>query len=247
MYNFSAVVEYDGTNFKGFQSQPGKVRTVQAELERAITTAAGELKDFTYAGRTDAGVHAKHQVISFKISNCPDLYKLKWKINCLLPEDITVKDICKQEADFNARRDAVYRQYSYFAVNSNCQSVFLKKYSIMIYGKLDFDLMKQACAKFEGIKDYKAFSSDNLNTVSTLRQVHSLKMKRYGRDLIVFKISASSFLYNMVRIIVGTILEVGTGKKDISDIDRAFKTGSRKDAGKIAPAKGLFLTNVVYR
>lgn len=257
MYNYAASVEYDGTDFKGFQLQQGNIRTVQGELQKAILKITGSLKDFTYAGRTDAGVHAKHQVISFITDNVLDLYKFKWNLNCILPEDITVKGIKNVDLKFNARKDAILREYSYFVVNNNCQSVFLKKYSIMIYGKIDVNMMKTAAEKFVGVRDFAAFynhdyTDRNINetdkncSLYTTRSVYSLKIKKFGSDLIIFKIAANAFLYNMVRIIVGTLIEIGRGQREPGSIDRAFKTGNREDAGKIVPPKGLILTNVVY-
>ena len=248
MSNYSAVVEYDGTSFKGFQAQPGNVRTVQGEILQALSVvlSGAQFRDFGYAGRTDSGVHAKHQVINFKTGKELDLYRFKWKLNCVLPHDIVIKEISKVREDFDSRKDARLRQYSYYLVNNNYQGVFLKRYSMLLAGNLDVELMRQAAEKFLGLKDFASFCSNSIDGAFTVREIYSFNIRKYSGGLIVFKISANAYLYNMVRIIAGTVIEIGRGKRSIGSIDEAFKGRKRTLAGKIAPAKGLFLTNVVY-
>jgi pseudouridylate synthase I len=248
MNNYSAVVEYDGTYYKGFQAQPGNVRTIQGELLKALSTVlpGKEVHEFSYAGRTDAGVHAKHQVINFKTDKELDLYRFKWKLNCVLPDDIVIKEISKVREEFDSRRDAILRQYGYYLVNSHYQSAFLKRYSMLVTGELDLELMRKAAQKFVGVKDFASFCNDNFNCAFTVREIYSFNIRKYSGGLVVFKISANAYLYNMVRIIVGTVIEIGRGKRSIGSIDEAFKGLKRTYAGKIVPAKGLFLTNVIY-
>jgi tRNA pseudouridine38-40 synthase len=248
MSNYSAVVEYDGTSYKGFQAQPGDVMTVQGELLKALSVvlSGAQIMDFGYAGRTDSGVHAKHQVINFRTGKELDLYRFKWKLNCVLPDDIVVKDINRVREDFDSRKDAVLRQYSYYLVNNNYQGVFLKRYSMLLTGNLDIELMRQAAEKFLGVKDFASFCNNNLGSAFTVREIYSFNIRKYSGGLVVFKISANAYLYNMVRIIVGTVIEIGIGKRSIGSIDEAFKGRKRTYAGKIVPAKGLFLTNVIY-
>jgi len=246
MNNYAAVVEYDGTNYKGFQAQPGEVRTIQCELVKVLKVLLGDFKGFSYAGRTDAGVHAKHQVINFKTEKELNLYKFKWQANCLLPGDIVIKEMRAVAEIFDSRRSATLREYSYYVSNNNFHSAFLKNYSLLITKKLDIGLMRKAADKFIGTKDYKSFCNDNLGTSLTVRSVYSFKVRNFPDGLLVFKIAASSFLYNMVRIIVGTVLEVGSGDRDLESIDGALEARDRKLAGKIVPAKGLFLTKVLY-
>lgn len=246
MHTYSAVIEYDGTGFRGFQQQPSNVRTVQQEICRALDIIAPGFSGFSYAGRTDAGVHARNQVIGFKCKNALDIYRFAWKFNCLLPEDISVKSVQAQSSGFDARKDAKLRRYSYYIVNSSCQSVFLKKYSIMITRKLDVQAMKRAAEKFAGIKDFSAFCNDNLKTGHNVRQVYDCRIKMYAENLIIIDICANAFLYNMVRIIAGTLIEIGKGQRDAASIEAAFVSKDRKDAGRIAPAKGLFLSGVIY-
>ena len=248
MSNYSAIVEYDGTSYKGFQAQPGKVSTVQGELLKAlnIVLSGAQILEFGYAGRTDSGVHAKHQVINFKTCKELDLYRFKWKLNCVLPDDIVIKELNIAAEDFDSRKDAALRQYSYYLVNNNYQSAFLKRYSMLLTGGLDVELMRKAAEKFCGVKDFASFCNNNSNGTFTVREVYSFNIRKYSGGLVVFKISANAYLYNMVRIIVGTVIEIGTGKRSIESIDKAFEARKRTYAGKIVPAKGLFLTNVVY-
>jgi len=246
MNNYAAVIEYDGTNYKGFQTQPGEIRTIQCELVKVLKILVGDFKSFSYAGRTDAGVHAKHQVINFKTEKELNLYKFKWQVNCLLPPDIVIKEMKSVVEIFDSRRSAILREYSYYVSNNNFHSAFLKNYSLLITKKLDVGLMRKAADKFIGTRDYRSFCNDNFGTSFTVRSVYSFKIGNFPDGLLVFKIAASSFLYNMVRIIIGTVLEVGRGDRSLESIDAALEARDRKFAGKIVSAKGLFLTKVLY-
>jgi len=241
-----AVLEYDGTNYSGFQIQPGGVNTIQGELVPVLSRVLNEKIDIQYAGRTDAGVHARYQVINFKTKKEPDIYRILWSINGLLPDDIVIKRIERVNPFFDARRDANLREYSYFVVNKGYQSVFLKKYSILITRKLNIKLMKKAARMFSGAKDFASFCNVECLNVNTVRRIYRFTVERTSDDLVIFKIAANSFLYNMARVIVGTVLEVGSGQRVISSISEALKNRDRKFAGGIVPAKGLFLTKVEY-
>jgi len=244
--NYMAVLEYDGTNYSGFQIQPGGVNTIQGELVPVLSKILNEKIDIQYAGRTDAGVHAKYQVINFKTSKELDIYRLLWSTNSLLPDDIVIKKIEKVSPSFDARRDAGLREYSYFVVNKGYQSVFLKKYSILITRKLDIRSMKKAARMFLGVKDFASFCNVECLNGNTIRKVYRFTIEKTRDDLVIFRIAANSFLYNMTRVIVGTVLEVGSGQREISSISEALKKRDRKFAGEIVPAKGLFLTRVEY-
>ncbi|MCE5329333.1 tRNA pseudouridine(38-40) synthase TruA [bacterium] len=251
MTNYKAVIEYDGTGFSGFQIQPEGLRTIQGEIVKALSHILNKETGISYAGRTDSGVHATNQVISFKCDDNLDLYKFKWSLNCLLPEDISVRSVERVSDTFNSRRDAIWREYSYFLVNDNYQSVFLKRYSILVCKKLDFDLMAKSCKVFIGKKDFTSFCSPNDDKENKIREVFDFDIFKnnsfYGNEVIIFKIKANSFLYNMVRIIVGTLIEIGKGIRNISTIEDAFKHNDRNLAGKIVEPKGLFLTGVGYK
>jgi len=250
MNNYKAVIEYDGTYFCGFQVQPKGLRTVQGEIEKALGKVFNERTRICYAGRTDAGVHAVNQVISFKSKEELDLYRFKWSLNSIIPEDVCVKDIEKAAENFDARRSALWREYKYYIVNGNYQSVFLKKYSILVNKELDIRSMEKACLIFKGIKDFTSFSGPSEENKNKVREVFECEIKEENicsNKVIVFKIKANAFLYNMARIIAGTILEIGKGQRDEASIYDAFKAKDRNFAGSIADAKGLFFTGAGYR
>jgi tRNA pseudouridine38-40 synthase len=244
--NYMAVVEYDGTDYMGFQIQPDGVNTIQGQLIAVFSKILNEEIHLKYAGRTDAGVHARYQVINFKTGKELDIYRIKWSVNSMLPDDIVIKEIKKVSPSFDARKDAYLREYSYFVVNKEYQSVFLKKYSILVNKKLDIRLMRKAAKIFVGEKDLASFCNPECLEKNTVRKIYSFTIKKTKDDLIIFKIAANSFLYNMVRIVIGTVLEVGSGKRELESIEEAFKRKDRKMSGKIVPAKGLFLTGVEY-
>ena len=251
MNNYMAVVEYDGTLYNGFQIQPQGRRTIQGELIRSLSIVLQSLVKISYSGRTDSGVHAIYQVINFKTDKALDLYRFKWSVNSLLPDDIVIKSVKKVRESFDARRDAALREYTYFIVNSSYQSVFLKKYSILVTKKMDLNLMKKAARMIVGTHDFRSFCSNGNNKCSKdsqsfVRKIFKFTIRKSREDLVIFKISANSFLYNMVRIIVGTVLELGCGERDLESIRKATAGKDRQLAGKITPAKGLFLTRVVY-
>ncbi len=244
--NYMAVVEYDGTDYSGFQIQPGGVNTIQGQLEAIFSKILNAKIDLKYAGRTDAGVHASNQVISFSTAKNLDIYRIKWSVNSMLPQDIVIKEIKKVDSSFDARRDAVLREYSYFIVNKEYQSVFLKEYSILVNKELNINLMKKAAKMFLGVKDFGSFCNPECMSNNTIRKIFRFTVEKTKYDLIVFKIAANSFLYNMVRIIIGTVLEVGRGQRKLVSIGEALKKRDRNLAGEIVPAKGLFLTEVEY-
>jgi len=251
MFNYKAVIEFDGTNFLGFQIQPEGLRTVQGEIVKVLSQIFNKETNIVYAGRTDAGVHALNQVINFKCEEELDLYKFKWSLNRMFPDDISVKCIEKASDDFNSRHDAKWREYRYFVVNDEYQNVFLKKYSILVCKKLDLKLMTECTGYFLGEKDFTSFCSpedDKKSKVRNILEFEIYKSNVFGlNEVLVFRIKANSFLYNMVRIIVGTIIEIGKNVRDISSIDLAFRKSSRDLAGSIAESKGLFLADVGYK
>jgi tRNA pseudouridine38-40 synthase len=246
MDNYMAVLEYDGTGYNGFQIQRSGTNTIQGRLEEVFSKVLRRKVDFKYAGRTDAGVHARYQVLSFKENSDLDIYRFQWSVNSLLPDDIVIKKIEKVRPDFDARKSAVEREYSYFVVNKKYHSVFLKKYSILVTRELDIRSMKKAARMFIGSKDFGSFCSPGCLKGNTVRKVFRFTVEKTKKDLIIFKIAANSFLYNMVRIIVGTVLEVGYGDRDLESIKKALAERNRTLAGKIVMAKGLFLTGVKY-
>jgi len=246
MNKYLAVIEYDGTNFNGFQSQPEGMRTVQKELTSALSDVFNHQTSIGYAGRTDAGVHARGQVIDFMTGKDLDIYRFKWSLNNLLPNDISIKKIMKVNTGFNSRRDARSREYSYNIVNAEYHSVFLKKYSILITRKLDVKQMGKAAGFFIGKRDFAPFASPSIKDEYTVREIYGFSLDIKEDGLLEFRIKANSFLYNVIRIMIGIILEIGKGKRNIKEIKQALKTGEGNFSASMAPAKGLILDRVEY-
>ena len=246
MNKYMAVIEYDGTGFNGFQTQPEGNRTVQKELTSVLSNILNREIIMGCAGRTDAGVHARGQVIDFTTEKDLDLYRIKWSLNNLLPGDISVKEIKKVKDGFDSRRDARWREYTYNVVNADYHSVFLKKYSILITRKLDIKSMGKAAGMFVGKRDFSPFASPSIREEFNIREIYEFFLEVKNGGLLEFRIRANSFLYNMVRIMIGTILEVGKGERTISEIIQALETGEGNFSSSMAPAKGLFLNRVEY-
>lgn len=252
LYNYKAVIEYDGTDFFGFQSQPGGIRTVQGELLSVLNRIfSNEKISISYSGRTDAGVHSTGQVINFKSHKLFELSRLKWSLNSLISDDISVRSLDFAEPDFDSRRSAVWREYNYYIVNDYYQSVFLKKYSLLLCRELDMGLMQKASGYFLGRHDFSAFCSPNDSNKNRIREILELEIIKtddfHQKNMIIFRIRANAFLYNMARIIVGIITEIGSRSRDISDIELGFLNKDVNYSGSMADAKGLFLSNVGYK
>jgi tRNA pseudouridine38-40 synthase len=239
------VVEYDGTRYHGFQLQ-GKLPTIQKELETALEQLTGEKRRIVTASRTDAGVHAREQVVSFRTKSGHSPETFINAMNYYLPGDIAVKSAYKAKDSFNVRRDAVSREYNYYILNGGTRSPLRDRFMYLITGELDVEAMHEASQVLLGEHDFASFVN-NIEAAekSTVRNVHSVGMKREG-DAVVFNIVANSFLMHQVRNTVGTLLRVGRGKmtgEDFSSILKAEKSGT---AWPTAPAKGLCLVRVNY-
>lgn len=243
MRNIKLVLEYLGTNYHGFQKQPGLI-TIQSELERVLFLLLREKVSIVAAGRTDAGVHAKEQVASFKTSSAIDLGRLQWSANALLPVDIVVTDTEEVDSSFNARWSAVSREYTYFLLNRSHPSAFQAAWTYFFARPLDVGAMGEALQYLEGEHDFSAFTSSSPRK-HYIRNVFSAKCKR-EKDLILVRMEANSFLHNMVRIIVGTLLQIGMGKRLPAEMNKILKSKNRNQAGSTVPSRGLVLTGVKY-
>jgi tRNA pseudouridine38-40 synthase len=246
MNKYMAVIEYDGTGFNGFQAQPEGTRTVQQELTDAISGILNSPIAIGYAGRTDAGVHAKGQVIDFNTEKEIDLYRFKWSLNSVLPGDIAVSRMEKAKPSFDPRRDARMREYIYRVVNADHHSVFLKRYSILVNRELKLEVMKKTAGLFAGEHDFAPFASPSVSREYTVRKIFRFDIAVKDGGLLEFIVQANSFLYNMVRIIAGIILGAGRGEIDIGRVKKALKTGEGNFSSSMAPAKGLTLNRVEY-
>jgi tRNA pseudouridine38-40 synthase len=236
------LIGYDGTDFCGWQRQPGD-RTVQGEVEEALGKLAGKRIPIVGAGRTDAGVHALGQVVSFRAELCLEDGELLRALNGLLAGDVRVSSVRTAPADFDARKSARSKIYRYRIYNGVQVSPFLFRYVLHWPGPLDFKRMAESARLFERKADFTAFSSNRL--LHPVRRVMRSELKKKGRE-ITYTIEAEGFLRYMVRTIVGTLLEVGRGRIEPQAINDYFNQKKRSLASPTAPAKGLCLVKVIY-
>ena len=238
------VVEYDGTNFHGFQRQPGQ-RTVDQVLEEAISRLTGQMVQVTGSGRTDAGVHALGQVVSFDTQAAipPDRYCPA--INTFLPPDVRVIHSEEAEPDFHPRYHARCKTYRYLIYRSMEGYTLVRRYSHQYFGNLDLERLQAATHFILGKHDFRGFmaaGSDVQNTVRTVNQFTIEENLPWFR----IEITGDGFLYRMVRNLVGTLIEIGRGTMTLEQLQEVIRTGDRKKAGPTAPACGLYLVKVDY-
>ena len=239
------TISYDGTNYCGWQVQPNGV-TVQEKIEYALYSLVGEKISVTGSGRTDSGVHAQGQVASFVIENGvipPEKYAPA--LNRYLPEDIKVIKSEKEKDDFNARFSAKEKTYVYRTYKSETALPLLERYAVRINNGVNVDLMKKGAKEIEGEHDFKCFLASDSSVKSTVRTVYEIRIEE-KENLVEFYVTGNGFLYNMVRIIIGTLLAVGEGKITPNDVKNIIKSGNRSLAGKTLPSKGLTLLSVKY-
>ncbi|HYE81820.1 MAG TPA: tRNA pseudouridine(38-40) synthase TruA [Clostridia bacterium] len=246
MRNIKLIIEYDGTNYCGWQVQENGP-SVQAEIEKALKVITGENIRINGSGRTDAGVHARGQVANFTaISSIPQ-EKFAYALNSLLPRDIVIKDSAEVPMDFHARYSAVGKKYSYLIINSKFPSALLRNYAYHINycERLDIDRIEKAAEAFIGTYDFSGFMSTGSKIADTVRTIFELSVEK-EKDLIRFNYKGNGFLYNMVRIITGTLLYVGIGRIDPESIRDIILSKNRDRAGITVPACGLYLEEVYY-
>jgi tRNA pseudouridine38-40 synthase len=240
------VVEYEGGAYQGWQLQPGGP-TVQGVLEQALATALREPVRARAAGRTDAGVHAKGQVVAARVSRAPaDLERLRRGLNALTPDDVAIREIALVDDAFDPRRDARSRVYEYRILNAPAPSPFWRRFAWHVMRPLDVAAMEAAARRLEGEHDFAAFRAADAEPVrSTVRRVVESGIQR--RDtLLVYRIEATAFLKHMVRNIIGTLVEVGLGERPPETIAALIAGRDRTQAGATAPPHGLVLVAVRY-
>lgn len=240
--NILFIIEYDGTNYSGWQKIPGKY-TIEGVLEERLSRILNENINITGASRTDAGVHALGQIASFKTGKNVNLQKLKNSLNRMLPKDIVIKKAKKASEKFNARHSAKSKTYRYVIYNSQTPQVFKRNYSLHFRDKLDLPAMRKAAKYLKGNHDFKCFSAQEERT-KTKRTLKSIKITKSGKYINI-DFTGNSFLRRMVRVIVGFLLNVGIGKYQPLDIKRAF-SGKFKFSPLAAQSHGLFLVRVKY-
>lgn len=244
MRHIKLVIGYDGTDFHGFQRQTG-LRTVQKELERTLTKLLGHVVAVKAAGRTDAGVHAEGQVVSFWTDNPIPPHRLPVALNSLLPTDIVAKRAVEAAPHFHPRFDATSRVYRYLIDNRPTPSALLRRYAWHIPEPLDVNAMQQAARYLLGVHDFASFHASGSDLGMTVREMKRLHIGR--RDgIVTITLEANAFLYHMARIIVGTLVEVGLGKRQPDEMRQILEARDRTAAGKTAPPHGLCLWQVKY-
>jgi tRNA pseudouridine38-40 synthase len=241
---FRATVQYDGTEFRGFQWQHGE-RTVQGELQRALLSRTGEAACVTGAGRTDAGVHATGQVVSFSATTRIPAGRIALALNTALPRDITVEDAHETDAEFSARFSASSRVYEYQVWNRSTPSALWRRYAAFCSDKLDVAAMTEAARYLPGEQDFAAFANQIEPDAITMRNVMRCQIIR-RHSLVIVRIEANAFLRGMVRIIVGTLIEIGRGRWQPATMQDILRSRDRRQAGPSAPAEGLCLKQVKY-
>lgn len=234
---------YDGTNYHGWQIQPNG-DSVQEELQKALSTILRETIEVVGAGRTDAGVHARHMAAHFETEREIDCAQLAYKLNRLLPRDISVDKVFAVAPDMHARFSATLRTYHYYIHTR--KNPFLRQYSCELHYDLDFELMNEAASHLIQVEDFGAFCKAHTDVKTTLCNVTEAIWTRDGDDAWHFRISANRFLRNMVRAVVGTLIEVGRHRMTIEQFDRVVASGSRSKAGESMPGNALFLEEVRY-
>ncbi len=239
------VVEYEGTRYHGFQLQ-ANLPTIQRELERALWDLTGENIRVVTASRTDSGVHAKAQVVSFGTTSRHPLKTFVNALNYYLPKDIAVKSAHKAKDSFNVRRHAVSREYNYYILNDRTRSPLWERFCYLLTGPLNIKAMNEACQVIVGEHDFASFvNNTEAAEKSTVRVVHRVGMKKEG-ELAVFNIVANSFLMHQVRNTVGTLIKVGQGKMSRDEFYSILEAEKPGLAWPTAPARGLCLMRVNY-
>ncbi|MGP6145823.1 tRNA pseudouridine(38-40) synthase TruA [Jeotgalibaca sp. A122] len=245
MRNIKMTIEYDGTRYLGWQRLGDSDKTIQGKIENILSNMTNSEIEIVGSGRTDAGTHANGQVANFKTDSTMTLPAMQEHLNRHLPRDIVVKEMQEVPERFHARYHAVSKQYSYHVWNNEVPSAFQRHFSYHVPEKLDLDLMNQAGQKFVGRHDFLGFSSLKKSKKSTVRTIESVTLQKEG-NILHFAFVGEGFLYNQVRIMMGTILEIGAGRMTLNDIDAVFTSGIRSEAGMTVPAQGLFLDEVYY-
>ena len=244
MRNIRLDICYDGTRYNGWQRQTSHDNTIQGKIETALSRILGEPVEISASGRTDTGVHARGQVANFHTDStvvCDDLLS---ELRKYLPEDIGIYSCREVSPRFHARLNALEKTYQYRLWNSCAPCVFDRRFVAVMEERLDVELMNEAAQLFLGTHDFSAFCANKKMKKSTVRTIKSFTVERVGEE-VQFTVTGNGFLHNMVRILVGTLVEVGRGEREMDSIPALFG-GKREQAGFLAPGKGLCLMEVQY-
>lgn len=244
MKRYLATIQYLGKNYSGFQKQQNGL-AIQQVIEEALFKLFGKSTEIFASGRTDAGVNAYAQTIHFDAETTIPANKIPLAVNILLPEDIKFLDCKVVDDNFNARFDVKKKTYEYHIYVSNVELPTKNQTSYWLKTNPNIEKMKASAKILLGEHNFKAFMSAGAQQKTFVRKIYSIKIVQKKQDIVI-TVCGNGFLYNMVRIIVGTLLEVGYGKKTVQDVQFALESESRKNAGYLVPAKALFLKSVKY-
>ena len=244
MRNLRLDICYDGTRYRGWQRLPGRDDTLQGKLESCLSRILNQPIEISGSGRTDAGVHAKHQIANFHCESTMTAEEILVELRRYLPEDIGIHSCKDASPRFHARLNAKEKTYEYRIWNSEVPCVFDRRYVAVMPEKMDLDAMKAAACHLCGEHDFSAFCGNAKLKKSTVRFIRSIEITRTGEE-VRLRFTGNGFLYNMVRILVGTLVEVGRRERSPGSIPELFGN-KRAEAGFLAPAKGLCLEEVLY-
>lgn len=244
MRNIKLIIEYDGKKFGGWQKQTTKLN-IQGEIEQAIKAITGEDVELTASGRTDAGVHSLGQTANFKTNSNIEIDKIPYAINSKLKKSIVIKSAEEVSETFHSRYNCKGKKYRYIINNSIHGTAIYREQEYHIPQKLNIEKMKEAIKYFEGEHDFKAFRASGTSSKSSVRTIYNAEVKQEGERIII-ELTGNGFMYNMVRIIAGTVVEVGLGKIIPCKIPEIINSKDRKLAGRTLPAHGLYLVEVYY-
>ena len=245
MRNFKLTLCYDGGRYRGWQRQGNTENTIQAKMEAILSRLLGQEIELAASGRTDAGVHARCQVCSFRAETEADVRFMLTELRKYLPEDIGALSLEEAPARFHARLSCREKTYLYRVWNSAQPNVFERKYLHVFPEALDLDVMHEAAALLLGEHDFSAFCTNPRMKKSAVRRLTEIRIERAGAEVRLFY-TGGGFLYNMVRIMTGTLLEVGAGRRSAESVRAALESRDRAQAGPTAPAQGLILWDVRY-
>ena len=245
MRNIKLTIEYDGKDFNGWQKQPNKPN-IQGSIEFAIKQITGEEVELNASGRTDAGVHSWGQVANFKTESNLPIEKFPIAINTKLKRSIRIIKAEEVDERFHSRLSCKRKTYRYVINNSEFASAIYRNLETHIPQKLNIEKMKEAVKYFEGEHDFKAFKASGTSSKSSVRTIYKAEVKEMPNNRIYIELTGNGFLYNMVRIIAGTLVDIGLEKIKPEDISNIIMQGKRDLAGKTLPPNGLYLLNVEY-
>lgn len=245
MINYKMILQYDGSRYSGWQVQGNTEQTIQGKLQSVLEKMTGEEIEIHGSGRTDAGVHAMGQVANFKLQSAYEPEEIKRYCNQYLPEDIVVLEVSEVLLRFHSRLNAIKKTYCYRIFLGEKPDVFRRKYVTSVAETLDITKMKAAAEVLLGTHDFTSFCGNRHFKKSAVRTIYEIRLEEKKDELDIY-FTGNGFLQNMVRILTGTLLEVGTGKREVREMKEILEGRNRSLAGPMAAAKGLVLMNVEY-